>query len=52
MKTLNFVIEQPRRRAHRALFDRELPFRARREQPKNQYQRRVKNRRQLEEWID
>lgn len=43
MKTLSFVVEQPRQRRHRELFDRDLPFRARVERPKTDYQRRPKH---------
>lgn len=43
MKTISFVIEAPRQRRHRELFDRELPFRARVERPKTDYQRRPKH---------
>lgn len=43
MKTLSFVVEQPRKRHHRELFDRDLPFRARVERPKTDYRRRPKH---------
>jgi hypothetical protein len=43
MKTLSFVIDAPRQRRHRELFDRDLPFRARVERPKTDYQRRPKH---------
>ena len=43
MKTLSFVIEQPRQRRHRELFDRDLPFRNRVERPKTDYRRRPKH---------
>lgn len=39
-------IPQLRTRAHRVLFDKELPFQPRREQSRKQYQRRPKNRNQ------
>ena len=39
-------IPQLRTRAHRVLFDKELPFRPRREQSRKQYQRHPKNRNQ------
>ncbi len=39
-------IPQLRTRAHRVLFDKELPFHPRREQSRKQYQRRPKNRNQ------
>jgi hypothetical protein len=43
MKTLSFVVEQPRQRRHRELFDRDLPFRNRVERPKTDYRRRPKH---------
>jgi hypothetical protein len=39
-------IPQLRTRAHRVLFDKELPFHPRREQSRKQYQRHPKNRNQ------
>ena len=43
MKSISFVIPQPRKRAHQALFDRDLPFRGRREQSKLAYRRKSKH---------
>jgi hypothetical protein len=43
MKPISFVIDAPRPRRHRELFDRDLPFRARIERPKTDYQRRPKH---------
>lgn len=44
MKPIQFKIAAPTQRRHRALFDQDLPFRHRREQPKTQYQRQPKHR--------
>ena len=44
MKPLQFTLQPVRQRRHRALFDQELPFRGRVEQPKNQYRRKPKHR--------
>ena len=44
MKPISFKISAPRARRHRALFDQDLPFRGRVEQPKTVYQRRPKHR--------
>jgi hypothetical protein len=46
MKPIQFKIQTPPQRRHRALFDQDLPFRGRVEQPKNQYQRHLKHRKQ------
>jgi hypothetical protein len=43
MKPIHFVLAPVRERRHRALFDQDLPFRGRREQPKTLYQRRAKH---------
>lgn len=43
MKALSFTVVPVRSRRHQALFDRDLPFRGRRERPKTQYQRRPKH---------
>lgn len=43
MKPAQFVVPQPRQRRHRALFDRDLPFRGRVERPKTEYRRRAKH---------
>ena len=40
---------KPRSASHRALFDRELPFRGRKEERKDQYQRRAKH--QKRNWM-
>ena len=44
MKPINFTLPSPTKRAHRALFDRDLPFRGRVEPPKTQYRRQPKHR--------
>ena len=42
-----------RSRAHRALFDNELPFRGRAERRRDTYQRRLKNQRSFaRQWSD
>lgn len=43
MKPIHFVLAPVRERRHRALFDQDLPFRARRERPKTVYQRRARH---------
>lgn len=43
MKVLHLLVPVPKTRAHRVLFDRNLPFRGRREQNKLVYQRRPKH---------
>jgi hypothetical protein len=43
MKPIHFVLAPVRERRHRALFDQDLPFRGRREQPKTVYQRRARH---------
>jgi stalled ribosome alternative rescue factor ArfA len=43
MKPIHFTVTAPKPRRHQALFDQDLPFRARREQPKTVYQRRAKH---------
>ena len=43
MKPIHFVLAPVRERRHRVLFDQDLPFRHRREQPKTVYQRRAKH---------
>ena len=50
MKPVSFVIQLPpvRERRHRVLFDQNLPFRGRREQPKTVYQRRPRHQDRLE----
>jgi hypothetical protein len=42
-KPVQFTVPAPPARAHRALFDRDLPFWGRREQSRIQYQRRPKH---------
>ena len=44
MKPMQFKLAPVKPRRHRALFDEELPFRGRVEQPKTQYRRRPKHR--------
>ena len=46
MKPIQFKIQAPTQRRHRALFDQDLPFRGRVEQPKTVYQRQPKHRKQ------
>lgn len=43
MKAIQFKIQPPKERRHRALFDQDLPFRARVERPKTEYRRRPKH---------
>ncbi len=43
-KQISFRIEAPKRRSHRALFDRELPFHPRVEKSSKLYQRQPKHR--------
>ena len=43
MKAIQFKIQPPRERRHRALFDQDLPFRARVERPKTEYRRKPKH---------
>lgn len=48
---MNFKIEQPKHRAHKALFDADLPFKPKVEkQKKGQYNRRPKHRK--DSWED
>lgn len=52
-ETISFRIEQPKQRAHKALFDDDLPFKHRVEKAKkNQYNRRPKHRNNLDSWED
>lgn len=44
MKHIQFKIQAPKERRHRALFDRDLPFRGRVERAKTEYRRRPKHR--------
>ena len=44
MKPIQFTLPQIKPRRHRALFDDELPFRARVERPKTEYRRKPKHR--------
>jgi hypothetical protein len=41
---LSFKIQRPKTRAHKPLFDRDLPFQPKVVNPKNQYKRRPKHR--------
>lgn len=43
MKPIHFTLPAPKERRHQALFDRDLPFRGRVEQPKTVYRRRPKH---------
>lgn len=43
MQPIQFVLPPVKSRRHRALFDNDLPFRGRRQQPKTVYRRRVKH---------
>lgn len=43
MKPIQFKIPATKQRRHRALFDEDLPFRARREEPRTVYRRRAKH---------
>lgn len=45
-RTEKIRIPQQKPRMHMALFSDDLPFRGRRETPKNEYKRRPKNRRE------
>lgn len=40
------TVQAPKQRMHMALFDDDLPFRGRREEPKTAYKRKPKNRKQ------
>jgi len=43
MKTIQFTLPPVKQRAHRALFDQDLPFRGRVERPKTDYRRKPKH---------
>jgi len=43
MKPIHFTLPPVRERRHQALFDSDLPFRARVEQPKTVYKRKPKH---------
>lgn len=43
MKTIHFTLPPVKERRHRALYDNELPFRARVERPKIEYRRKPKH---------
>jgi stalled ribosome alternative rescue factor ArfA len=43
MKPISFTLQAPRQRRHQALFDSDLPFRGRVEQPKTVYKRKPKH---------
>jgi stalled ribosome alternative rescue factor ArfA len=50
---ISFKIQQPKQRAHRALFDDDLPFKHKVEKAKKgQYHRRPKHRNNLDSWED
>jgi stalled ribosome alternative rescue factor ArfA len=49
MKPISFVLQPPRQRRHQALFDSDLPFRGRVEQPKTVYKRQPKHRKTEQE---
>jgi stalled ribosome alternative rescue factor ArfA len=44
MKPIHFTLPPAKERRHRALFDADLPFRGRVEQPKTAYKRKLKHR--------
>jgi hypothetical protein len=46
MKPIHFVIPAVKSRNHRVLFDRDLPFRGRKEDPKTIYRRKPKHSKQ------
>ena len=43
MKPIHFVLQAPKERRHRALFNDDLPFRGRVEKPKTVYRRQPKH---------
>ena len=47
----SFLINSPKRRAHRALFDNELPFRSKVEKSIKQYRRQPKHRKSGEMYV-
>ena len=48
---ISFKIQQPKHRAHKALFDNELPFQPKVVHPKKgQYHRRPKHRNDMDSW--
>jgi stalled ribosome alternative rescue factor ArfA len=50
---ISFKIQQPKHRAHKALFDDDLPFKHKVEKPKKgQYHRRPKHRNDFDSWED
>ena len=49
MKHLQFTLPPVRERRHRALFDRDLPFRGRVERSKTEYRRQPKHRNRNEQ---
>jgi stalled ribosome alternative rescue factor ArfA len=49
MKPISFVLQPLRQRRHQALFDSDLPFRGRVEQPKTVYKRKPKHKKQEQE---
>ena len=46
MKPIQFKLQPPKERRHRALFDEDLPFRPRVERPKTEYRRKHKHKKQ------
>ena len=46
MKPIHFALPPVKSRKHRVLFDRDLPFRGRKEELKTQYRRQPKHRKQ------
>jgi hypothetical protein len=54
MKTerISFVIKAPKKRVHKALFDRECNFRGKRQDDKHAYKRRPKFRNRDDSWED
>jgi len=54
MKTerISFVIKAPKKRVHKALFDRECNFRGKRQDDKHSYKRRPKFRNRDDSWED
>ena len=43
-EVLSFIVTKPKRRVHQMLFDDDLPFKGKREQRKDGYQRKPKHR--------
>jgi stalled ribosome alternative rescue factor ArfA len=51
MKPIHFTLPPVTQRRHRALFDSNLPFRGRVEQPKTGYQRRPKHQKSAQDQL-